>query len=68
MAAIGVGIVGCGGNGLNHAEVWHSMDEAKIIGVCDIDEERAKERAELCGVKAFTGGRGPGRGAGRGCH
>ena len=54
MAAIGVGIVGCGGNGLNHAEVWHSMDEAKIIGVCDIDEERAKERADLFGVKAFT--------------
>ena len=54
MAAIGVGIVDCGGNGLNHAEVWSSMDEAKIVGVCDIDEGRAKERADLLGVKAFT--------------
>ena len=54
MAAIGIGIVGCGGNGLNHLEVWHSMDGAKIIGVCDIDEARAKERADLIGVKAFT--------------
>ena len=54
MAVIGIGIVGCGGNGLNHAEVWSSIDEAKIIGVCDIDEARAKERADLLGVKAFT--------------
>ena len=54
MAVIGVGIVGCGGNGLNHAEVWSSIEEAKIMGVCDIDEGRAKERAKLLGVKAFT--------------
>ena len=53
MAVIGVGIVGCGGNALNHAEVWSSMDEANIVGVCDIDEQRAKERADLLGVKAF---------------
>ena len=54
MAAIGIGIVGCGGNGLSHAEAWSSIEEAKIVGVCDIDEGRAKERADLLGVKAFT--------------
>lgn len=54
MAAIGIGIVGCGGNGLNHAEVWSTMDDAKIIGVCDIVPEKAEERANLLGVKAFT--------------
>ena len=54
MAVIGIGIVGCGGNGLNHAEVWHSMDEAKVVAVCDVVPEIAEERARLLGVKAFS--------------
>ena len=54
MAAIGIGIVGCGRNGLNHAEIWQSMDEAEIVAVCDIDPAAAEERAKLFGVKAFT--------------
>jgi predicted dehydrogenase len=37
MANFGVGIVGCGHTGGNHANVWRSIDEATIIGVCDID-------------------------------
>ena len=45
MAKIGVGIVGCGHNGLNHANRWQEIDEARIIGVCDIDEKAAKDRA-----------------------
>ena len=49
MAVIGVGIVGCGGNAPNHAEVWSSMDEANIVGVCDIDEP-----ALLAGAKTVT--------------
>lgn len=54
MADIGIGVMGCGGNGLNHVEVWHTIDDAKVVAVCDIDAARAKERADLIGVKAYT--------------
>jgi predicted dehydrogenase len=54
LAQIGIGVVGCGRNGANHARRWSLIDQAKVIGVCDVDEERAKEQADLHGVKAFT--------------
>ena len=54
MAQIGIGIVGCGRNGANHARRWGLIDQAKVIGVCDVDEGRVKEQADLYGIKAFT--------------
>src|SRR2546428_590009 len=51
---IGVGGVGCGGKGLRHAELYHSMKEARLIGVCDVEREKAEAVAARFGVKAFT--------------
>ena len=54
MARLGVGVVGCGLNGTRHAEVYNSMDEAELIGVCDVVPEAADRVAQRHGVKAFT--------------
>ena len=54
MAKIGVGVIGCGGNGRRHAELYNSMDEFELVGVCDIDPAAAERVAKRHGVKAFS--------------
>ena len=54
MAKIGVGVIGCGGNGRRHAELYNSMDEVELIGICDLIPEAAERVAKRHGVKAFT--------------
>ena len=54
MAKIGVGVVGCGGNGTRHAEIHASLDASDLIAVCDIDPAAADRVAKKHGVKAFT--------------
>ncbi len=54
MAKLGVGVVGCGGNGRRHVELYASMDEVDLIGVCDLDAGVATEIAGRYGTKAFT--------------
>jgi predicted dehydrogenase len=54
MAKVGVGVVGCGGNGRRHAELYNSMDEVELIGVYDMIPEAAERVAKQHRVKAFT--------------
>ena len=54
MAKLGVGIVGCGHNGGNHARVWSTIEEAAIVGVYDVNDAAAAERAGELGVRAFA--------------
>ena len=54
MTKLGVGIVGCGRNGGNHARVWSNIEEAAIVGVYDVNERAAAERAGELGVRAFA--------------
>ena len=54
MASLGVGVVGCGGNGLRHASLYNSMDEVELLGVCDVDQATAERVAAKFGVKSFT--------------
>ena len=54
MAKLGVGIVGCGRNGGNHARVWSTIEEAAIVGVYDVNDAAAAERAGELGVRAFA--------------
>jgi len=49
-----VGIIGVGEMGKNHVRVYHELG-AKIVGVADVDRERATEIASQYGTKAFTG-------------
>lgn len=54
MAKVGVGVVGCGGNGRRHAELYNAMDETELIGVYDLIPEAAQLVARRHGVEAFA--------------
>ncbi|UKA49172.1 Gfo/Idh/MocA family oxidoreductase [Arthrobacter sp. FW305-123] len=45
-----VGIAGCGAISRNHLEAFHALENVKIVGVCDVDAERARATAEAWGV------------------
>lgn len=47
-------VVGCGGAGANHAAGYRRSSDARLVGVCDIDGERATALAEEYDVEAFT--------------
>ena len=49
-----VGIVGCGGIGRAHANSWSAIDGVSVAAVVDLNAERAKSVAELCGAEALT--------------
>lgn len=46
-------VVGCGGAGTNHARAYRSADNANLVGVCDLDADRAAELAADYEVPAF---------------
>lgn len=47
-------IVGCGGAGWNHAEGYRNTTSTRLVGVCDLDPDRADDVASEYGVPAFT--------------
>lgn len=49
MAVIGVGFWG-----RNHARVFSELEEAELVAVCDVNEERAKDVARKFDVKAYS--------------
>jgi UDP-N-acetyl-2-amino-2-deoxyglucuronate dehydrogenase len=56
MAAskVRIGFVGCGGIGGHHLKVWQKIEDAEIVAVCDIVEERARNASETYGGEVFT--------------
>lgn len=46
-------VVGCGGAGTNHAQGYRSADGVRLVGVCDVDADRATELAADHDVLAF---------------
>ena len=46
-------VVGCGGAGRNHAAGYRQSPHAELIGVCDLDTERAAELAADHDVPAY---------------
>jgi predicted dehydrogenase len=48
-----VAVVGVGEFGRNHARVWSKMDGAELVGVVDLNEERAKAVAQEFGTKVL---------------
>lgn len=46
-------IVGCGGAGWNHASGYRNATNAELVGVCDLDQERANDLASEHDVRAF---------------
>lgn len=47
-----VGIAGCGAISRNHLEAFRALDNVQIIGVCDIDPDRARATAAAWGIPA----------------
>jgi len=48
-----VAVIGCGPIGNRHADIYRDDPLAELIGVCDIDQERANAAAERLNVPAF---------------
>lgn len=51
---LGVAVIGAGFWGKNHARVYRELMETDLIGVCDVDPEKAKSVAEQFGAKPYT--------------
>lgn len=51
--AIKVGVVGMGGIGNTHARAYKNNPLSELVGVCDINKQRADKAAEEHGVKAY---------------
>ena len=49
-----VAVVGVGALGSRHARVYADLPQAELIGVADIDLDRARSVADKCGVAATT--------------
>src|SRR5574341_118620 len=52
--ALPVAVVGVGYLGKFHAEKYAASDKAKLVGVVDIDSERAREVGRSVGAEAFS--------------
>ena len=52
--AVRIGLVGYGVIGIYHLDLWADVTGAKVVAVCDVIPERAKEAAEKFGAKAYT--------------
>ncbi len=48
-----VGIIGMGGIGNTHADMYMANDRVELVAVCDLIEERANEAASRLGVKSY---------------
>ena len=47
-----IGIAGCGAISRNHLEAFNALADAVIVGVCDVDLQRARDTAEARGIPA----------------
>ena len=54
MKKIKAGVIGVGYLGRFHAQKYHSIEEAELIGVVDSDDARSREVAEECGCLHYT--------------
>ncbi|SDW78159.1 Predicted dehydrogenase [Arthrobacter sp. cf158] len=45
-----VGIAGCGAISRNHLEAFRALHNVQIVGVCDVDADRARATAEAWGI------------------
>jgi UDP-N-acetylglucosamine 3-dehydrogenase len=54
LKKLGVGIIGTGQWGKNHARVYKELPSTELIAVCDINPEKAKAMANQYGAKAYS--------------
>ena len=51
---IRAGVIGVGVMGFHHSRIYSSMDNVKLIGVCDTDLERGNKAAQKYNVKYYN--------------
>jgi predicted dehydrogenase len=51
---LGFALIGCGGMGRSEARLLPQIPEAKLVAVCDVQEEAANAFGQEMGVPAFT--------------
>ena len=54
MEKLGVAVIGTGFWGVNHARTYGNLESTKLVAICDIDSQRAKDVACQYGAKAYT--------------
>ena len=54
MKKLRAAVIGCGNISVMHLDSINALDEAELVGVCDIKEERAKAVAEKYHTTAYT--------------
>ncbi|MDR1580197.1 MAG: Gfo/Idh/MocA family oxidoreductase, partial [Synergistaceae bacterium] len=54
MNDVRVGVVGVGHLGVHHARVYTEILGANLVGVVDVDEEKAHDVAENLGTAAYS--------------
>ena len=54
MKKLNVAVIGTGFWGRNHARVYRELPSTELVGICDVNAERAKIVAEQFNAKAYT--------------
>ena len=54
MDEVKIAFIGCGGNAKGHMRRLIDLENARIVAVCDLDESRASEAADLTGGEMYT--------------
>ncbi len=54
MKKLNVAVIGTGFWGRNHARVYRELPSTELVGICDVNAERAKTVAEQFDAKAYT--------------
>jgi len=54
MKKLNVAVIGTGFWGKNHARVYRELPSTELVGICDVNAERAKIVAEQFDAKAYT--------------
>lgn len=51
---INIALIGCGTMGRTHANSYKKIENAKLVGVCDINIEKARNVADINGSQVYT--------------
>ena len=54
MQEVRIGFIGCGGNANGHMQRLSDLEGVRIVGTCDVQEERAKNAAESYNAQPYT--------------
>ena len=54
MEEVRIGFIGCGGNANGHMRRLSELEGVRIVGTCDLEEERARNAAESYNAHPYT--------------